>query len=174
MDNKSKILAAAERLFDRHGFVATGMDKLSDTADVSSRTLYKHAGNKVALLSAVLDARSDRFMKAIDVASVDGLFDALEKWLSEEGMRGCMLLRAYAETGGEIPQIAETFIRLKTDFRKRIAAIVTCELGRSDTFLTEQLLVIFEGATVSAVYRGTEAVNAARSAAAALVAAARR
>ena len=41
-----KLVTASEALFDRHGFTATGMDKLTQGAGISSRTLYKHAGSK--------------------------------------------------------------------------------------------------------------------------------
>jgi AcrR family transcriptional regulator len=170
MDTRTKLIAAAENLFDRHGFTATGMDRLTEAAGISSRTLYKHVGSKVALMTAVLNERNARFMDTIDVAGVDDLFAALG-----ESARGCMLLRTFAETGGDIAQISETFTTHKAAFRERIAAVVASDLGgRSDPVLTEQVLVLFEGATVSAVYRGSEAVKAARSAAAVLVAAARR
>jgi AcrR family transcriptional regulator len=175
MTNREKLIAAAENLFDRHGFIATGVDRLTEAAGMSSRTLYKHAGSKVALMTAVLNGRNARFMSAIDVASVDDLFAALGQWQRSESMRGCMLLRALAETGGEIAEIAETFDVHKAEFRERIAAIVATDLGVTrDNVLAEQVLVLFEGAMISAVYRGTEAVQAARSAAAVLVAAARR
>ncbi|RYH00705.1 TetR family transcriptional regulator, partial [Salipiger sp. IMCC34102] len=32
MDMTSKLTAAAERLFDRHGYMATGMDRLTEAA----------------------------------------------------------------------------------------------------------------------------------------------
>jgi AcrR family transcriptional regulator len=151
------------------------MDRLTEAAGMSSRTLYKHVGSKVALMTAVLNERNARFMDTIDVAGVDDLFAALGDWQHEESARGCMLLRTFAETGGDIAQISETFTTHKAAFRERIAAVVASDLGgRSDPVLTEQVLVLFEGATVSAVYRGSEAVKAARSAAAVLVAAARR
>lgn len=168
------MIAAAESMFDRHGFTSTGMDRLTEAAGMSSRTLYKHAGSKVALMTAVLNGRNARFMGAIDVASVDDLFAALEEWQRSESTRGCMLLRTLAETGGDIAEIADIFAAHKTEFRDRIAAIVAADLGSSDHVVTEQVLVLFEGAVVSAVYRGTEAAKAARSAAAVLVAAARR
>ncbi|RYH00636.1 TetR/AcrR family transcriptional regulator, partial [Salipiger sp. IMCC34102] len=43
------------------------------------------------------------------------------------------------------------------------------ELGREDPALAEQVLVLFEGATHAAVYRGAGAVSAARAAAVVLL-----
>lgn len=39
MDQTQKLTTAAEQLFDRHGYMATGMDKLTEAAGMSSRTL---------------------------------------------------------------------------------------------------------------------------------------
>ena len=67
MDTKTKLISAAEQLFDRHGFTATGMDKLTKAAGMSSRTLYKHAGSKTALITDVLKERHRRFLPLIEV-----------------------------------------------------------------------------------------------------------
>ncbi|QBX34355.1 helix-turn-helix transcriptional regulator [Paracoccus liaowanqingii] len=169
MESAPKLNAAAERLFDRHGYMATGMDRLTEAAGMSSRTLYKHAGSKAQLMGRVLAERDRRFMVRIDVDSVDALFAALEDWVRIEGARGCLFLRSHAETGGAIPEIAEAVAAHKAAFRQRVGGIVAKDLGRDDMALTEQVLVLFEGATHAAVYRGDEAVSAARAAAAILV-----
>lgn len=92
MDTKTKLISAAEQLFDRHGFTATGMDKLTKAASMSSRTLYKHAGSKTSLITNVLNERHRRFHQLMDVDSVDALFDALEEWIRIESARGCLFL----------------------------------------------------------------------------------
>lgn len=169
MDLMTKLIAAAERLFDRHGYMATGMDRLIQAAGMSSRTLYKHAGSKDQLMARVLTERDRRFMRRIEVQTVDALFAALEDWVRVEGTRGCLFLRARAETGGDSPEIAAAVAAHKNAFRSRVHDVVAAELGREDAKLAEQVLVLFEGATHAAVYRGAEAVSAARSAAAILV-----
>ena len=169
MDMTGKLTTAAERLFDRHGYTATGMDRLTEAAGMSSRTLYKHAGSKAALMARVLTERDRRFMARIDVRTVDALFIALEDWVRVEGCRGCLFLRARAETGGDTPEIAEAVALHKEAFHQRIGEIVAMDLGREDPALTEQVLVLFEGATHAAVYRGADVVSAAQAAAAVLV-----
>lgn len=37
MDITTKLAAAADRLFDRHGYMATGMDRLTEAGGMSSR-----------------------------------------------------------------------------------------------------------------------------------------
>ena len=169
MDNTDELTAAAERLFDTNGYTATGMDKLTQAAGMSSRTLYKRVGSKAALMGRVLAERDRRFMQSIDLQSVDALFSALENWVRTEGARGCLFLRSLAETGGETPEIAAAVTAHKTAFQQRIREIVAADLGRDDTVLAEQILVLVEGATHAAVYRGVAAVSAARSAAALLM-----
>lgn len=174
MDLTEKLTAAAEKLFDRHGYMATGMDRLTGAAGMSSRTLYKHAGSKAQLMARVLTERDRRFMTRLDVRSVDALFAALEDWVRVEGNRGCLFLRTRAETGGDTPEIAAAVEAHKTAFHRRIYEVVAMDLGREDPALADQVLVLFEGATHAAVYRGAEAVFAARAAADTLVESARR
>lgn len=170
MDTKNQIVSAAEAVFDRHGFTATGMDQLTQAAGVSSRTLYKHVGSKTALISAVLDERDRRFFQRMAVNSVDALFAALAEWQRDEGCRGCLFLRAYGETGGDTQAIAQAVSAHKSNFFETIRAIVATDTGRdADRALVEQILVLFEGATAAAVYQGTAVVASARQAAAVLI-----
>lgn len=169
MDTKSKLVSAAEQLFDRHGFTATGMDRLTRSVGMSSRTLYKHAGSKTALITQVLKERHQRFLRRVDVTSIEALFDALEEWVQQESCRGCLFLRAHGETGGDTAEITEVVLSHKACFYRKIEDIVLIETGgKGNSELAEQILVLFEGATAAAVYRGTAAVTAARNAAAAL------
>lgn len=174
MDMTTKLTATAERLFDRHGYMATGMDRLTEAAGMSSRTLYKHAGSKAQLMARVLTERDRRFMARLEVQTVAALFSALEDWVRVEGTRGCLFLRSLAETGGETPEIAEAVAAHKTSFHQRIGEIVAADLGHEDPALAEQVLVLFEGATHAAVYRGANVVSAGRAAAAALLEEAKR
>ena len=171
MNTKANIIRAAEQLFDRHGFTASGVDRLTRAANVSSRTLYKHVGSKIGLVSAVLGERDRRFGKRIDVRTIQALFDALEDWIRVEGARGCLFLRALGETGGSEPDVTAAVEAQKASLSERIHAIVALELGAGDEDLAEQILVLFEGATAAAVYRGPGAVASARDAALALMAA---
>ena len=173
MDIRTRLIATAEQLFDRHGFTATGMDRLTQAAGISSRTLYKHVGSKNGLMAAVLNERDRRFHRLVSGDSVDALFEALERWFAEEGARGCLFLRAWGETGGGVPEIAEAMTRHKQRLRQHIDDSVMTEIGHRDDELAEAILLLFEGATHAATYRGAAAVEGARRAARRLIAAAR-
>ncbi|MGY2437938.1 TetR/AcrR family transcriptional regulator, partial [Escherichia coli] len=92
---------------------ATGMDRLAQAAGMSSRTLYKHAGSKNELIAAVLMTRGQRFLQRLELDSVEALFDALARWMSEEGARGCLFLRAQGEIGSAVPEVAEAVTAYK-------------------------------------------------------------
>lgn len=170
MDTQTKLISAAERLFDRHGFTATGMDRLTKAAGMSSRTLYKHAGSKTALMTAVLTERDRRFLQRMQVDSVDALFNALEEWVRVEGCRGCLFLRAHGETGGDTPEITDTVLAHKAKLYEKIQDIVFIETGgKGHLQLAEQVLILFEGATAATTYRGAQAIASARAAASALI-----
>lgn len=169
---RSDIIASSERVFDQFGFAATGMDTITEAANVSSRTLYKHVGSKAGLTLTVLEARMDRFFETCSASTIDELFAGLEAWIDSEGARGCLFLRAEGETGG--PGASESAVStVVAEYRRRlqelIGRLVIDELGREDKDLSAEVLVVFEGATSAASYLGPRAVSIARSAASTLL-----
>lgn len=170
MEIDERILCTAEDAFQRHGFAATGMDRLSSAAEVSSRTLYKHVGSKDALIVAVLNQRCGRFLARLDVRSVDDLFQALEDWTNTEGARGCFFLRAESEMGREMPGVVQAVASYRKDLYALVGKVVADDVGQAgQEDLVDKILVLFEGATSAASYRGANAVGAARSVAALLM-----
>ncbi|WP_277188671.1 TetR/AcrR family transcriptional regulator [Caballeronia sp. BR00000012568055] len=170
MDLKTHIIASAERAFDQYGFTATGMDKLAEAAQVSSRTLYKHIGSKSELIAAVLAERTRRFFDHADAQNVDALFASLGAWTRAEGARGCLFLRAKGETSEETALVLEAIAGYRERLGALVALAVSNDLGDvQNTMLVDQILVLFEGATSAASYRGVYSISAARAAAAVLI-----
>lgn len=167
---RERIIAESEPVFDQFGFAATGVDRLTEAAGVSSRTLYKHLGSKSALIAAVLDARRGRFLHSFDVTTVDDLFSALASWVRVEGARGCLFLRALGEGGEADSEIAATVSEYRAQLHQLMGRLVRNSTGTDNESLTEQLIVLFEGATSAASYWGARATTAARTAAATLLA----
>src|SRR3546814_17642200 len=74
------------------------------------------------------DLRDKRFFAQIQAAiSVDAIFKALENWMKTEDNLGCLFLRAYAETGGDTPKIADAVSAHKAAFWRKIRE----EIGRA-------------------------------------------
>ena len=166
---RTDIIADCERVFDRRGFAAAGMDTLTEAAGVSSRTLYKHVGSKAGLAVAVLDARMERFFDTCTARSIEELFTGLETWIEAEGARGCLFLRAQGETDSPDSDISRVVSEYRRRLRELIGRHIGTELGHVDEALTDEVLIVFEGATSAASYLGTRAVAAARRATSALL-----
>ncbi len=185
MSKTEQILIAAEAVLYREGFHATGVDRLIKAAGVTPRTLYRHFRSKDDLVRAVLKRRDGRYRKCFEAdvarhAAAHGdpllaCFDALEDWLTSEGNRGCMSLKALGEYGAHTPAIAEVAAHHKRgaldDLRRRVtAASLDPEHG-----LPERLMLLMEGAIALAPVLGARmAANQARAAAADLLVAARK
>lgn len=63
--NRRRILAAAEKLFDRKGVSCTSMDQIAAEAGVGKGTLFRRFGDRAALALAVLDQSERDFQDAI-------------------------------------------------------------------------------------------------------------
>lgn len=172
---RSVIIANCERVFDRNGFAASGIDTLTEAANVSSRTLYKHLGSKAGLTVAVLEARMERFFDTCTASTIGELLTDLERWIEAEGARGCLFLRAQGESAStdaseeSATGVSTVVAEYRRRLRELIGRIVVNEVGHDDEALPDELLIVFEGATSAASYQGPRAVTAARRVASALL-----
>jgi TetR/AcrR family transcriptional regulator len=70
MDNRTKILACALRLFAEQGYDAVGVQEIVDTAGITKPTLYHYFGSKHGLLEALLEANFRQLNHSVRVAAV--------------------------------------------------------------------------------------------------------
>lgn len=95
--------------------------------------------------------------------------------MSEEGARGCLFLRAQGELGSAVSEVTEAVLAYKARFAETVAQILTRQLGaNANAELVDQVVILIEGATAAASYRGLDAVASARKAASLLVERARQ
>ena len=179
------ILDAADKLFFARGFDNVSVDEIRDAAQVSLKTLYRHFPSKTAIVDAYL-ARRDATWRALldqyitERSSDPGeqillAFDGLTEYLrGTKEVRHCAFQHAYAQVAGR-PESLAIIRKHKRDllqsFRRRARAAQL----RDPDLLGLQLMLLFEGALVTgAMLNDSQASQAARAAAAALVAGARR
>ena len=92
---RERLVQTAVRLFYRHGFHATGIDRILNEAGVAKMTLYKHFRTKEELILAALRHRHEQWMKWF-VTRTEQLtpdprrrllsaFDALGEWFASQG-----------------------------------------------------------------------------------------
>lgn len=76
---RERILAAAMRLFLRHGFSTVTMDELAAELGMSKKTLYQHFPNKEELINQVLESGFSSLMAELDEALADERLDFGER-----------------------------------------------------------------------------------------------
>ncbi|MCM3886195.1 TetR/AcrR family transcriptional regulator [Frankia sp. R82] len=169
---RERILRAAEQLFYAEGVNTTGMERLTEVAQVSKRTFYQHFPSKNALVAEYLrrlDAHPvarERVLRRDDLparARLIALFaDDLSGGTAGGGstgattatagvggvyrMRGCPFHNAAVETAGTVPDIEQAVVEHKAGFT-RLLIDTAREAGAADPVrLGRQLAVLFEGA----------------------------
>lgn len=177
-DVNARLLDAAERLFYARGVQAVGVDAVVSEAGVATKTLYAHFGSKDGLVEAYLRRRDQRWhdwLRGALAAADDGparvlaVFDALGEWFATPGFNGC----AFINVAGELA--TSPAVRVVARDHKRLLRAVLCEVAAQagvdePTVLAEQLMLLVEGAIVTAHVEGdSHAALRARSAASALL-----
>ncbi|WP_089603801.1 TetR/AcrR family transcriptional regulator [Acinetobacter piscicola] len=123
-----KILTTAEELFNKNSFTSVGVDLIRDESGCSKTTMYTYFKNKQQLVAEVLKQRDLRFRQSLMefVADSEGL-DALEKiydwhmlWFQQDHFKGCLFVRAVAESSVQDTEIKEISIAHKTWLRQLI------------------------------------------------------
>ncbi|MFT6775268.1 MAG: AcrR family transcriptional regulator [Paracoccaceae bacterium] len=184
-NKRDELIRNALEVFYRDGFHATGMDKLVAETGISKTSMYKHFRTKEDLILAALRLRDERFRnwfcrrveELADTAEgrLAAIFDALHEWFASPDFRGCMFIKAVAEFPDPKDPIhiqSATHKRMLLDYVEGIAA----EAGVADPgALARRLMLLKEGAIITAVMEGAPAPAAdAKAAAGALIAAAPR
>jgi AcrR family transcriptional regulator len=150
------IAEVAARLFYRDGIHAVGVDRVSATAGVTKRTLYRHFRSKDELIAASLRrAPRVQFPEHGDaVERILGAFDMLEKFLDGSDYRGCpyiIFTAELTEPGHPARRLIEHLLaKRRAWFRDRAAE---AGLPNPDD-VAEQLDVLFDGAAASGAKRG--------------------
>lgn len=102
----TKILNTAEKLFYENNFVGVGVDLIRDESGCSKTTMYTYFKNKNQLVKSVLESRDEKFRQSLlsYVADAKGrealnkLIDWHLSWFQEDNFKGCLFVRAVAES----------------------------------------------------------------------------
>jgi AcrR family transcriptional regulator len=176
---RDRLLAAASELFYDEGVHTVGVDRIVEQAGVAKATLYSLFGSKDGLVRAYLKAEHDRTHQRMTrelMARFDtprerllGVFEVQGLSFTEPGFRGCAFVGANAESspGISIEEVTEEYRHwvhsLFLDLAKEAGATDAVHLAR-------QLVLLYDGAGISAWMDGDASVaEAARTVAAALI-----
>ncbi|WP_327587768.1 TetR/AcrR family transcriptional regulator [Nonomuraea sp. NBC_00507] len=170
MEHAERVLVAAGELFYGRGLRAVGMDDVRAASGVSLKRLYQCFPSKEALVVAYLERRDERWMSSLTSYveqrenKIAAVFAWLERWFAEDDFRGCGFVNAYGELGSTSEAVREVVQRHKQRLRDHLRGLAS-EAGAVDPdLLAEQLLVLVDGATVTAMVNPPGAATAARAA----------
>ena len=178
---RDRILAAASELFYREGVHQVGVDRIVAESGVAKMSLYNHFKSKDALIGAWLEQQGEQwrrwFRERVEaVAPQPGdrllaVFDVLEEWFRQPDFRGCPFINSSVElVNPEHPgyQMALQHQQAIVDYMRGL--VEAARLSNAET-LTQQLVILMEGAIVVAMMqRNSNAAKLAQQAAAASIA----
>jgi AcrR family transcriptional regulator len=172
---RERLLAAADELFYESGIHSIGIDRVIERAGVAKASLYDTFGSKDALIRSYLEARADVRRARIEARvarhasprdRVLAVFDAMAETFTDPRFRGCAFTRANAEAvpGGGAKEVCDA----ARDWMRALFATLAKEAGAArPEFIARQLVIVYDGATVSAQMDGDAGIaKAARDAAA--------
>ncbi len=179
---RDHLLETALRLFNQHGYTATGVDLIIAEAGVAKTTLYRHFDTKEDLILAALERQDEQARDAMrafveqrasdPVGRLLATFDCLEAWFRDERFRGCPFVSA----AGEHKDTANPVFRAAA-LHKRLTLAYFEELAHAVRFaepkrIAAEINVLHEGATaVAQMTRTAEPARQARRMATQLLAA---
>jgi AcrR family transcriptional regulator len=172
---RERLLAAATELFYANGINTVGIDRIIEHAGVAKASLYDCFGSKEELVRSYLEGRSLARRTRINERlaqferpeeKILSIFDLLAELASQPDYRGCAFVRASADanSGDKVKSVcteSRAFILDKFTDLCRAAGASDPEL------LGKQLVLLYDGATISAHMDGNRnAVATARALAA--------
>jgi len=178
---REQLIDTAIDLFAKHGFHATGIDRILAVSGVSKKTLYRHFRSKDELILAALRKYDglfrNNFMRSVEgraTAPRDRLlavFDVARDWFEDNSFYGCMFINAVGEYSDPDTPVRHQCKAFKSMIRDYIEQ--QCRgMGAPDPAgLAEELAMVLEGATVTAQVsqNRARAAEIAKTAAAALI-----
>jgi AcrR family transcriptional regulator len=180
---RQRLIEAADELFYREGVHRVPIDRVIEKAGVPADTLHQAFGSTDELIRAYLRARHSRLQDAIATElpryrtpreRLVGVFEIQGQSFVEPGFRGCAFVTASAEAlpGEVVEEVAAEYRDWVHNLFLDLA--FAAEVPHPEE-LAEQLVVLFDGAGVSAwMDKKPSTVNASRAVAEALVDAALR
>lgn len=181
---RDRILAAASVLFYQEGVQNVGIDRIIAESKVAKMSLYNHFKSKDALIAAWLQEQDKNwliwFQAAVDrLASTPddrllAIFDTLQEWFEQSNFRGCAFINSIVELVDPAHPGYQVSLEHQQAIFDYILKLVNAADLSNPEGLTQQLVILVNGATVVALMqRSSESAMRAKEAAAALIAGSR-
>jgi AcrR family transcriptional regulator len=177
---RERILETADDLFYREGIHAVGIDTIIEKSGVAKMSLYRSFASKDDLVAEYLEARGLRYWQWWDRVmalnpsqprrQLRDLFEAIAVRTRQPQFLGCAFLKAITEFPEEGTRARAVALAHKKEQRKRLLKLCRTIGAHQPDVLSNQLLMLIEGAYSTAGILGKrDAVKAAAKAAEAMI-----
>jgi AcrR family transcriptional regulator len=179
-EKRDQLIDTALRLFERHGYRATGIDRILAEAGVAKMTLYHHFKSKDELIVAAL-RRRDAEWRAWFIGRVTkraatprerliAVFDVLEEWFRNRDFHGC----SFGQAATEFRDPKHSVHKMASEHKQQMLAYfreLAAAAGATDPeLLAQQISLLVEGAIIHMeVFREPQVARIADTAAQKLV-----
>ncbi len=179
MTTKETITHSALETFYIEGFHAAGVDKLSQNAGVTKRTLYHHFEDKAALIKSALELRDRQFMDQVRgyLSNVSkklrplGYINYIAIWVQKTSFNGCFFINAAAEYGNTREDPHKLAKKHKDELRLYLKQLCKEAGIIKYSLVAQQLFLLGEGLIVATQVCGPqkEIIDATKKAACLLI-----
>ncbi len=153
---RDRILAAANELFYHEGIRAIGIDTVIEKAGVAKMSLYRAFPSKDDLIAAFLEMRDRLYWEWWDkvtarhpddpLRQLRALFEAVARRTSGPDYRGCPFVNTSVEFPDPNHPGRKVIAAHMDELRRRLGALVDGLGVARPALLTDQLLLLLEGA----------------------------
>lgn len=157
---RDELVDAAMRVFYRHGFHASGLDRILEESGISRMTIYNHFKSKDELILAALRRRDEifrnkmmQFVESKAHTPTDRLlavFDYHENWFTGKDFCGCMFINASAEFSDPASAPRQVAAEHKRTIVRYLADLAKQAGLAHPQAVADQLNILIEGSIVTA------------------------
>ncbi|MDX2094757.1 MAG: TetR/AcrR family transcriptional regulator [Alphaproteobacteria bacterium] len=158
LSKQDEIIRQAYPILYRHGFHATGMDRLLQDSRISKRTLYKHFRSKEALIVATIQHYHQLSLQALEKAAAQhpghpaeallALFDLKKQAIESGDYWGCFAINAKLEYEGKHSGIEQACADFLSDLKAFVVGLCRKAGYRHPEDIGTQIMIQLEGVTV--------------------------
>lgn len=163
---RERILNTARELFYRHGIQAVGVDTVVAQSGVAKTSLYRWYPSKDALIVAVLEQEALDRWSGWDYTAARSGSDPRErlraqlagivKYVTGPKYRGCPFMNVTAEFADPQHPARAVAREMMEELRRRVRTLIDPLNVRNPQELTDQLVMLIDGAFSSAQVFGKE------------------
>jgi AcrR family transcriptional regulator len=161
---RDHLVGTALALFSKHGYHATGIDRILAESGVAKMTLYKHFRSKDELILAALRRRDEEFCRWFQ-AEVEAraatareriltVFDVLEAWFKDPEFNGCCFIHAAGEYGRKDDPVHIAAAEHKARILSYLRELALAAGATNADDVARQLMLLMDGAIVTAHVSG--------------------